>query len=92
MDWARRDRLCRIPYDLPPGKTPKRGDYLVSVGKRGLGSAYFILNVRQVRRRKPQPYVRWLLACRRASLEEVLGPGEFWPIYWYRRDRKRATP
>lgn len=81
---------CAITYDLLESSAPAPGDYLVSHGKTGPGSAYLIVGVRLVKARKPRPFTRWMLTCQRANVTDLIVPGvRQWPMYWYPRDRKR---
>lgn len=81
---------CQIYYDLDPAVDPPApGDFVVSQGKRGPGSAYLVLEVRQVKRRLPHPKVRWMLTCQRANVTDLIHVKRYWPMFWYPRDRSR---
>jgi hypothetical protein len=78
---------CRIFIDLPPGDgSPKVGDYVVTFGKRGLGSGYLVLGVRKIQRRRPSSCERFTLQCHRVSANEVTSPR--WTMRWYPRTRR----
>lgn len=81
---------CRLFYDLDPGQVPKPGQYMVTIGKRGAGSAYLILHARRVNRRVQTDKVRWILSCHRATLEEAGASGSYWPLYWYPRKARNS--
>lgn len=80
--------ICSIAYDVMPGDQPRPGEWLLTEGVRGLGSAYYILEVRRVKRRQPQPLWRYVVKCERASLEAATAaPEKRWVIHWYPRER-----
>jgi hypothetical protein len=66
------------------------GDYLVSEGKRGPGSAYLILAARLVLRRRPANCNRWVLTCHRAELADVLQVPHYWRLFWYPRNGQQG--
>jgi hypothetical protein len=88
-------------YDLNPEDTPpKPGEYLVSIGKRGVNSIWQLAAVRQVQHRTVRDYQRFVL-------DVVLTPGlkpfteydsethQVWvrgeaahPLVWYPRNKK----
>lgn len=86
----RKSPCCHLaPFDCEPDLTPRRGDYLMSIGKRGPGSAYFVLQARQVKsRRAPAGRIRWSLQCQRVGLESIPLGVEVLTFYWYPRKRK----
>jgi hypothetical protein len=78
---------CRIFIDLAPGAgAPKRGDYVLTVGKHGPGSGYLVLGVRKIQRRRPSSCERFTLQCHRVSANEVTAPR--WTMRWYPRTRR----
>jgi hypothetical protein len=80
---------CQITYDLEPGPSPRTGEYLVSQGKHGPNSAYLIVGLRLVSRRKPSTHNRWMLTCQRVTVLELINGVRTWPLYWYPRDKKK---
>lgn len=84
---------------------PAEGRYLVTIGKKGVGTVYLITQVRQVNRKKPQPdgEIRWALTVQadpemKAFTEyseedgylQVWVRGEYaYPCVWYSRDKKK---
>lgn len=98
------DRV-RITYDIGPRElAPAPGDYLVSIGRRGVGSVYQIVGARLVTH-GPGAAIRrrFVLSClrapdmrERAKLvgDHVVLPGvTAWPLYWYPRGvRGRRRP
>lgn len=83
---------CRMSIDLPAELgAPESGDYMTTVGKTGVGSAYLILKVREMKPRKPRPgdQVRFFMECDRCSIEETVN-GKIWWMKWYPRDKKKG--
>ncbi len=91
--------LCRIFIDMAPGDgTPKPGDYLVTVGKKGIGSVYQIASARAARSRPTRFHLECLRAPDmrpRASIlpsGNVVMPGEtVWSMRWYPRESRKAA-
>lgn len=88
-------RVRRITYDFEgKGVGPKKGNFLVSVGKRGIGTVYLIHRVRKVERRVVAEARRFLL-----YVEVVGGKDEFKKIgetpvfylHWYVRKKRKLT-
>lgn len=72
------------------GPGPKIGDYVVTVGKRGDGSAYLVTDSRQVKR-KASTVPRYQLKTLRVPVDEArqFGPPQFY-MQWF--PRKRRSP
>ncbi len=79
MDIPRRDNLA-------PGPCP--GEFILTLGKHGYGTAYLVLAAREVRRRDPRAPRRFQMRVQRAAVSEALGFG-FWTLEWYPRVRAR---
>lgn len=78
---------CRIFMDIPrddPAPGPRPGQFILTHGKRGYGSAYLVLAVHEVRRRDPRAPRRFQMRVQRAAVSEALGFG-FWTLQWYPR-------
>lgn len=74
---------CRLYVDGIPQLVA--GEYLVTVGKRGYGSAYLVVDIRPSRTR---PRRRNLL-CVRWPVTEIPTDANFHELYWYPRNRRR---
>lgn len=72
---------CRLYVDGIPDLVP--GDYLVTHGKRGYGSAYLVLDIRPSRVRS----ARRNLLCQRWPLAEIPAGADFHELRWYPRSR-----
>jgi len=76
----------------PIDRLPTAGDYLVTKGKRGFGSAYLVTACREVRRlRRRTPERRFALTVQPGyPIEEALlfAP---WVLHWYARAPRRAA-
>jgi hypothetical protein len=45
-------RLRKFHYDIPSTwRWPREGDFIVSIGKKGIGTIYHVFNIRKVRSR-----------------------------------------
>jgi hypothetical protein len=91
----RRPLNCRLYYDctLAEGERPPGiGDVLASCGKRGIGTIYLILGVRQAKRRDPARPPRFYLNCQRVPPENAAGLKIRWRLWWYPRNRRRPDP
>ncbi len=76
-----------IYYDLPKG-TPAIGDYLITRGVRGIGSAYLIVGVRRVRRRNPEACARFNLRVQPVAIDaDVIRLAKWW-MHWYSRSSR----
>ena len=88
--------------DLTDGSRegPRAGDWLVSRGKSGdYGTAYYVIEAYQVRRRDPAANPRFQLKCETLEITddrfiEVLkdarrGKVRLFEFHWYPRDSKR---
>lgn len=95
-----------LTYDLSPNDpAPVKGQYLVSIGAKGIGSVYLIKAVRVVPSRAIREYVRYGLTV--VSMPELKQYTEFirryngaqvWvrgeealPCFWYSRSKKIKT-
>jgi hypothetical protein len=84
---------CQLFIDLPhsAGK-PQVGHVIVSRGIRGFGTAYLILKIREVRRRKASMLARFQMFCARVSMKDLQMDGvsdqKLWLMKWYKRDPK----
>lgn len=74
-------------------ENPGPGDYIVTSGKRGLGTAYLIRSVRKVqrRRRKVGTYNRFVFTCERESPDTIPAGAQVWTMRWYPRLRRRQA-
>ncbi|GAB2549762.1 hypothetical protein [Spirosoma aerophilum] len=92
-----------LSYDLSPDDpAPIKGQYLVSIGAKGIGSIYLIRSVRVVQSRIVRPFVRYGLTVvampelkpytefvRRFNGAQVWVRGiEALPCFWYSRSKK----
>lgn len=92
-----------IYYDLDPlNQVPDKGDYLVSVGKKGIGSVWRILAVRLVKQKLLQPFHRYSVTVQSMPefkpftvLEGDISDPRVWvrgeeafPLVWYPREKK----
>lgn len=72
---------------------PAAGDWLMTVGARGIGSVYLILASREVKRRDPAAPRRFVLEVQPGytveDVEQSL-PCKVWNIHWYPRKRRGA--
>jgi len=92
-----------IYYDLDPlDQVPGKGDYLVSVGKKGIGSVWRIQAVRLVKQKLLQPFNRYSVTV--LSMPELkpftvlkgdltdprvwVRGEEAFPLVWYPRNKK----
>lgn len=75
---------CRLTVDGIPTLAP--GEYLVTVGRRGYGSAYLVLDIRPSPTR---PQRRYLL-CQRWPLAEIPDGAIVNELHWYSRSRGRS--
>jgi hypothetical protein len=80
-----------ITYDVPlSSRSPREGEYLVTIGKRGIGSAYLILGVREIRPLRPRPSRRLrLVVCREEVTPFIRRHAEWW-MRWHPRSRRRT--
>lgn len=80
-------RTKSIYMDMPcrnPG--PKAGDYVVTVGKRGVGTVYFVVSSYRVRRKDPAAYPRYQMRVRVVNeLPGDLGTAKVFELRWYPR-------
>ena len=75
----------RITFDNHDEKgKPKIGDYMVSIGARGIGSAYLVLGVRPSARRPRRSY---LMVQREEATPEVIELARWW-FSWYGRKKR----
>src|SRR5262245_4424753 len=79
---------CTLSLDIPPeAGSPATGDFIVTEGAKGVGSAYLILSVRKVERRTPARENRFKMQCQRGTVDDTRG-ATVWVMRWYSRDRK----
>lgn len=95
-----RDTCVLSPFDLPASAgRVRRGDYVVTVGVRGVGSVYQVLVARKIES-APEGKARWALRCLRANDMKkrvaLLSTGEAyireantWTMRWYPRGRRQ---
>lgn len=77
---------CRIYYDLRGygASVPQPGEFLATVGSRGVGSVYLITGVTRSTR---APH-RFYLDCQRGySKQDLENAPWVWWITWYKRER-----
>ena len=73
----------------PEDPAPHTGAFLVTVGKRGYGTVYFIIRCRPVKRRDPQACRRFSLTVQRGfTLADCRGAPTF-TLRWYPRTKAR---
>jgi hypothetical protein len=85
----RKREECGLFIDLPHrSNQPQVGDCLISRGVRGYGTAYLVLRVRKVKRRKASTLARYSLRCARVALEDTLNLQTFM-FTWYKRNTTR---
>jgi len=81
----------RFTLTVFPGLVPAPGEYVVSVGKKGFGSAYLITRVK----RSPSNPWRFYLTCRRGHTpQDAQAAGFWWEIRWSQRhpgDKREAA-
>lgn len=106
LNLASGDELAfrQISYDLPPAAAPPAADtFLVSLGKRGIGSVYHIVSVRARRVQQPtccRYFLQVLPAPDMVPYTQFHGEGQqpcvtvkgapAAPLYWYPRTKKKA--
>ncbi len=80
-----------IFIDIHDGLVPRPGDYVVSRGVKGWGTAYLIHSSRRVERRDPEAVPRYTLRVSVTTLEEAFAPSDAqrFVIKWYPRAAKR---
>jgi len=84
---TRRSPNCSLYIDIPHRAGPVRvGHVVVTRGIRGFGSAYLVLNVRQVKRRQASTLARFQMRCARIDVNDVPDT-QVWVMHWYPRDR-----
>jgi len=72
------------------GRVPTVGDYILTVGKRGYGSAYLIHKVRKVSRRDPEAIPRFSMRVSHVDKKEVTAgvvEGQVFTLRWYPRTK-----
>lgn len=81
---------CGLYIDLPYREgRPQPGDIIFTRGVRGVGSAYAVRRVREVRRRsRPGSQARWQMRVMRVPVEEASLAGRQWEMRWYPRRPK----
>lgn len=96
---TRADTCVLAPFDVPSSAgRVRRGDYIVTVGVRGVGSVYQVLVARRLKS-APEGRARWALRCLRANdMKErvaLLSTGEAyiqaantWTMRWNPRRRQ----
>lgn len=87
--WPQKVVAITMDIDEPVSRIPATGEYLASIGKRGIGSVYQILAVREVRRRFATGKARFAMTCRRATVLDAIDK-DVWEMFWYPRNRKVA--
>ncbi|MGH3427706.1 MAG: hypothetical protein ACRDQZ_09095, partial [Mycobacteriales bacterium] len=81
----------RMYIDIIHGRAaPQVGDFLVSVGKRGVGSAYLVLTCYRVKRRDPKAYPRYQMETEPVEIAAVPVGARTFHFRWYPR-KKRKT-
>ena len=82
---------CGLYLDLPfQDGAPRIGDILLSRGVRGYGSAYLVLKVRQVRRRRSTKLARFQMGCRRVEVRDAVQARTI-EFKWYSRSAKKPN-
>lgn len=82
-----RNHRRRIWMDiLDGGPGPRRRDYVVSVGKRGVDTTYLVLQSRQVKRRDPTAVPRFSLDVK--VVPNSPGTAKIFEFHWYPRKKK----
>lgn len=71
---------------LDGGPGPRRRDYVVSVGKQGIGTIYLVLRSRQVKRRDPSAVPRFSLDVK--VVPNYPGTAKIFEFHWYPRKKK----
>jgi hypothetical protein len=74
---------CRLYVDGIPEL--EVGDYLVTIGKRGYGSAYLVTEIKAHRSRPRRRNLR----CMRWPLNEIPAGADFYELRWYPRKSTR---
>lgn len=82
--------LCRLTYDWnSEGQPPSAGCYLHPQGTRGPSQRAYLIHAVRLVKSKVHP-CRLALTCERIRAADI-PPGEpVYPVYWYRRTRKRT--
>lgn len=84
---SERRRLYMDIQDGGPG--PKRGDFVVSMGKKGIGTMYKVLRSRKVQRRDAAALPRFTLFVKIWPKEKWPPPsGQVFEFRWYPRKKK----
>jgi len=83
----------RLTMDLWPDEGPPQpGDVLLTIGKRGPGTAYLLERVRLMNRRQHHFIKRWVLEvkilARGKETGEYRGQERVWEFGWYPRKKK----
>lgn len=68
---------------------PKKGDYIVTVGKRGIGTTYLVVSSYRVRRKDPTAFPRYQMKVRVIDkVPDDLGEAKLFQLRWYPRRKK----
>lgn len=76
-------------------KGPERGDLLVSMGKRGIGTIYEVRTSRKVNRRDPDAPDRYAMSVKALKTKDVDAAWKpskvIFRFWWYPRKKRKQT-
>ena len=85
----------RIWMDIsePVERVPARGEYVVTRGKNGFGSAYLVMSCREVKRvRRKTPERRFALTVQPGhAIADAIQCNPWWVLEWYSRAPRRKV-